>query len=139
VLYQVVHRMLEGAGEELPRQIDGQELGLRVDVFVAGHGLVREESALLRRAHPDVPGTRRRACLTRTRIPGAPVPSGLRRSDRRAKITQDFSYNLVSRQENGPWKLNCRYRVRGRRICGRPWRLTTQLSVNGRQTDEPSR
>jgi hypothetical protein len=30
--------MLERAGEELPRQVDRQQLRIRVDVLVAGHG-----------------------------------------------------------------------------------------------------
>jgi hypothetical protein len=38
LLQQVVDGVFKGAGEELPRQIDGQELGLSVDVLVAGHG-----------------------------------------------------------------------------------------------------
>jgi len=81
----VVDRMLEGAGEELPRQVDGQELGLRVDLLVAGHG--REgRFPLLRRPPHVVPDL----------LQG---PGGLRRSDGQRKITQDFFYSLVSQQD----------------------------------------
>ena len=37
VVEQMVERVLEGAGQELPRQVDGQEARVRIDVFVAGH------------------------------------------------------------------------------------------------------
>jgi hypothetical protein len=37
VIEQVIQRVLEGAGEKLPRQVDGQELGIGIDVLVAGH------------------------------------------------------------------------------------------------------
>ncbi len=84
VLQEMVDRMLERAGEELPRQVDGQELGLRIDLLVAGHG--REgRFPLLRRPPHVVPNL----------LPG---PGGLRRSDRQRKITQDFFYSLVRRK-----------------------------------------
>ena len=41
VIEQMIQRVLEGAGEQLPREIDGQEPRVRVDVLVAGHGRSR--------------------------------------------------------------------------------------------------
>ena len=38
VVNQIVERVLERARQELPRQVHRQELRLRVDVLVAGHG-----------------------------------------------------------------------------------------------------
>lgn len=38
VVEQVVHGVREGAGEELAREVDGEEARIRVDVLVAGHG-----------------------------------------------------------------------------------------------------
>ena len=38
VIDQVVQRVLEGAGQQQPFEIDGKEARAGVDVFVAGHG-----------------------------------------------------------------------------------------------------
>jgi hypothetical protein len=45
----MVQRVLEGPGEQLRRQVDRQELGLRVDELVTGHDRTRQEA--LRNAH----------------------------------------------------------------------------------------
>ena len=37
VLEQVMHRVLDSAGQELLRQIDGSEAGIRIDVLLPGH------------------------------------------------------------------------------------------------------
>jgi hypothetical protein len=53
VVEQVVQRVLEGAGEELARQIDGQQLRLGIDVLVPGHGRRgREETTRTALARP---------------------------------------------------------------------------------------
>lgn len=82
VLHQVVNRMLEGAGEELPREVDGEQLGLRVDLLVAGHGSLRR--GLLLYAPPSSrfppyppPGT-----WLHRRHSGCVAPSGVPRSPR---------------------------------------------------------
>ena len=38
VVEQMIDRVLKRPGQELPRQVDGQESRIRVDVLVAGHG-----------------------------------------------------------------------------------------------------
>ena len=38
VIEQVIQRVFEGAGQQLPRQVDGQEPGAGIDVLVTGHG-----------------------------------------------------------------------------------------------------
>ena len=40
VIEQVVQRLLERAGQQLARQVDAQELRIRIDHFVAGHGRI---------------------------------------------------------------------------------------------------
>jgi hypothetical protein len=79
--------MLERAGEEWPRQVDGQELGLRVEVLVTGHGSLRRGLF----SYP-LPSGR----LPLTHRPGLRLGTGqrLRRHARLAKITEDFSYSL---------------------------------------------
>jgi len=41
VVDQVIHGMFEGAGKELPLQINGKKPGAGVDVFVARHLLLQ--------------------------------------------------------------------------------------------------
>jgi hypothetical protein len=45
VIEQIVEGVLDGAGEQLAGEIDGQQLGLGVDVFVAGHVISGGEPA----------------------------------------------------------------------------------------------
>ncbi|MDP1860787.1 MAG: hypothetical protein Q8K82_19075 [Gemmatimonadaceae bacterium] len=49
VVEQVMQRVLERAGQQLTRQIDGQEARVRIDVLVAGHGGTRRDG--VRAAH----------------------------------------------------------------------------------------
>ena len=46
VIEQVIQRVLEGAGQQLPCKIDRQEARAGIDVFVAGHGERPKETPL---------------------------------------------------------------------------------------------
>ena len=52
---QVIDRVLERPGEQLPREVDGQESRIRVDVLVARHGVGAEGT---QPATSDLSGTR---------------------------------------------------------------------------------
>jgi hypothetical protein len=41
MIEQVIERMFEGAGKQLPLQVNGNETGAGVDVFVTGHARLR--------------------------------------------------------------------------------------------------
>jgi hypothetical protein len=46
VIDEVVQRVFEGAGQQLPFEIDGNEARAGVDVLVAGHGIGSKRDAL---------------------------------------------------------------------------------------------
>ena len=82
VVEQMIQRMLERPGQELPRQVDGQEARVRIDVFVAGHVGGLDGTA---------PGLHIRCSGHPTSTHRVPFPH---------RVFRGFSYNLVRRSDH---------------------------------------
>ena len=66
---EVIQCVLKRPGQELPREIDGQQLGIGVDVLVAGHGGERRSETTRCAATRSATSTQLRDCFARYFIP----------------------------------------------------------------------